>query len=271
MAFFTRGELQIYYEIAGAGKPLVLSHAIGRDCSQIKRYLGQPAGYQVIRWDAPAHGQTDLPEDTRSLNFSNFAEILADLLAHLEIGKAILGGISMGAATTATYCCRWPQRVRAAILIRPAWAIRPHPPSLEILELAGQLLTERTPEDARHAFVHSAQYQRLQVVAPTAAAQLMEHFDESNIKRCIRLLRLPSSAPIQNWQEIAAHTIPALVVNATNDPFHPFEVAQQWAKHWPSSKLVSIPSAFEEAQIHTVELRRVINDFLQSLELSNPC
>src|SRR6478672_1247991 len=176
MASFLHDGIRFHYEDDGAGPALVLCHAIGRDVGQIQRYIGIPPSFRVIRWDARAHGFTEPVGPVDRLNFSSFAHDLASLLDHLEIEKAVVGGISMGAATSIAFCCRWPSRVRGAILIRPAWLAEPHPNSLKCLELIGRLLSETSLDMARERFRKSTEYYALRSKSSRAAQNLLSEF-----------------------------------------------------------------------------------------------
>jgi pimeloyl-ACP methyl ester carboxylesterase len=266
MGYFLRDGVRFHYEDVGAGAPLALSHAITRDARQVRQYIGTPLSCRVIRWDARGHGLTEPLGAFERLNFSCFADDLAALLDYLEIGRVILGGLSMGAATTVAFCCRWPSRVRAAILVRPAWLAEPHPKSLRCLELIGHLLRQNSLDEAREKFLESEEYRYLHSASPQAAEQILREFECPFVsERAAQRLQIIASAPIDSWQQLKACDMPMLVVGCTNDPFHPIEVAGKWVEHLPNARFEAIPSTFDNRDQHIHRLREVICSFLKSL------
>ena len=266
MASFLHDGIRFHYEDDGEGCPLVLCHAIGRDTGQIQRYIGTPPLFRVVRWDARAHGLTEPLGPVERLNFSSFADDLAALLDHLEIERAVVGGISMGAATSIAFSCRWPSRVRAGILIRPAWLAEPHPNSLKCLELIGRLLSENTLDHARERFLESTEYCDLRRKSSQATQNLLSEFGQPlAAQRAVRYLQITASAPIDDWRQLALCDMPILVVGCDKDPFHPLEVAVEWADHLPNAYFAAVPSPLEDTDEHIQQLRETIHRFLQSL------
>jgi pimeloyl-ACP methyl ester carboxylesterase len=243
-----------------------LCHAIGRDVGQIQRYIGTTPSFRTIRWDARAHGLTEPLGPIERLNFSSFADDLASLLDHLEIERAVVGGISMGAATSIAFSCRWPSRVRAAILIRPSWLAEPHPNSLKCLELIGRLLSENSLDQARGRFLESAEYYALLGKSSQAAQNLLSEFEQpSSVARAVRYLEITASAPIADWRQLTLCDMPILVIGCDKDPFHPLEVALEWADHLPNAQFAPVTSPLEDTDEHIHQLRETIYRFLQTL------
>jgi pimeloyl-ACP methyl ester carboxylesterase len=266
MPYFLRGGIRFHYQDVGVGPPLVLSHAIGRDIAQIQRYVGTPPRFRVVCWDARAHGLTDPVGPLEQLSFAAFADDLTALLDHLGIEKAIMGGISMGAATSMAVCSRWPSRVRAAILIRSAWLAEPFPASLRSIELIGRLLSQGPASQARKQFLESEEYRTLRRASAQAADQILSEFDHpSAVERAPRFVRITASAPIDDWQQLETCNMPSLVVACANDPFHPLEVSRTWVRHLPNARLAMVSSPIENPDQHICQLRQTISEFLSTL------
>lgn len=103
---------QLYYEIYGAGHPLVLLHAGIADCrqwdDQIEAYAER---YLVIRYDQRGWGRSDAPAGPVA-----FHEDLAGLLVALGIERAHVLGISMGGTTAIDFALTHPQMVSSLAL-----------------------------------------------------------------------------------------------------------------------------------------------------------
>ena len=106
----------MYYEIHGAGMPLVLIHGGG---SNIRTTFGRvlPAlaiDHRVIAVEMQAHGRTE--DIDRPLSFAQDADDIAALLSDLKIEKANIFGFSNGASTTLQFAIRHPDRVNKIIV-----------------------------------------------------------------------------------------------------------------------------------------------------------
>jgi pimeloyl-ACP methyl ester carboxylesterase len=90
--------IELYYEIHGSGKPLVLLHGGFGSIEMFGPVLTELSkSRQVIGVDLQGHGRT-LPGD-RPMTFQNLATDVAGLIKWLGYDRADLMGYSMGAAT----------------------------------------------------------------------------------------------------------------------------------------------------------------------------
>lgn len=108
--------LQMYYEIHGAGKPLVLIHGGG---STIETSFGRvipalAANRQVIAVELQAHGRTS--DRNADLSFTQDADDVAALLEKLQVSKADFFGFSNGGTTALQIAIRHPKLVDHLIL-----------------------------------------------------------------------------------------------------------------------------------------------------------
>src|SRR5687768_11788452 len=91
--------VRIYYETYGHGKPLVLAYGLGGNTTEWAPQI--PAfskKYRLILWDPRGHGQSDSPSSPHHYGNGESSYDLLALLGHLEIPKAHVGGLSMGAS-----------------------------------------------------------------------------------------------------------------------------------------------------------------------------
>lgn len=108
--------LQLYYELHGSGKPLVLLHGGGSTINATYgRVLQQlAAGHRVIAIELQAHGRTK--DIDRPLSFEQDADDVAALLQQLHIAQADFMGFSNGATTCLQLAIRHPQLVSKLVL-----------------------------------------------------------------------------------------------------------------------------------------------------------
>lgn len=128
-AYASVNGLKMYYEIHGAGKPLVLIHGGGSTIyTTFGRVLNDLAkSHKVIAVEMQAHGHT--VDIDRPLSFQQDADDIAALLKDLAIDNANVFGFSNGASTTLEFAIRHPELTNKIIVAStfykragaPAW------------------------------------------------------------------------------------------------------------------------------------------------------
>ena len=97
------GEIEVFYEDHGSGKPVVLIHGwplSNRSWEkQLPVLLG--AGYRVIAYDRRGFGGSSKPSS--GYNYEVFADDLHQLMTKLDLNDAVLVGFSMGGGEVARY------------------------------------------------------------------------------------------------------------------------------------------------------------------------
>ena len=112
--------LNLYYEIHGAGEPLVLLHGGLGAIDMFGEILPLLAkGRQVIGVDLQAHGRT--ADIDRPLTFEAMADDIAALLKHLGMPKADVMGYSIGAGVALRTAIRHPEVVNRLVLVSTAF------------------------------------------------------------------------------------------------------------------------------------------------------
>jgi pimeloyl-ACP methyl ester carboxylesterase len=97
------GNIDLYYEDHGAGKPVVLVHGwplSGRSWEKQVTVLLN-AGYRVVTYDRRGFGDSSKP--TTGYNYDTFAKDLHKLITMLELRNLTLVGFSMGGGEVARY------------------------------------------------------------------------------------------------------------------------------------------------------------------------
>jgi pimeloyl-ACP methyl ester carboxylesterase len=113
----TDDRVRIYYEEHGRGTPLVLAYGIGGNTDMWDTNTpALAARHRVILWEPRGHARSDSPEDPARYSFARWALDLRDLLDHLRIRRAHVGGLSLGGGIATRFALRWPGRVRSLIV-----------------------------------------------------------------------------------------------------------------------------------------------------------
>src|SRR5919108_6367792 len=107
--FLETNGARIYYEIDGAGEPLVLIHAgVANLCMWDEQVTAFRDEYRVVRYDTRGFGRTE----TDAVEFSNRAD-LAALLDHLGETAAHVVGMSRAGSIALDFAIEYPDRVRS--------------------------------------------------------------------------------------------------------------------------------------------------------------
>ncbi len=112
--------LNVYYEVHGAGRPLVLLHNDGLNVSVWRALLPHLArSFRVVAYDRLGHGKSDVPPPAPPYTHEVGAGDLAELLGHLAIERPSLFGVSGGALVATAFTLAHPGRVPALVLAEP--------------------------------------------------------------------------------------------------------------------------------------------------------
>lgn len=108
--------VDLFYEVKGAGEAIVFTHGASWDHKQWQPQIDALSdSYKTICWDVRGHGQSSLPEG--KVNSDDFSDDLVGLLQHLNVKQAHLCGLSMGGHISLQTAIRYPETVRSLILI----------------------------------------------------------------------------------------------------------------------------------------------------------
>src|SRR5437016_3420910 len=108
--------MEMYYEIRGAGEPLVLLHGgAGAGINWSLIFKDDPAGYRLIVPDLRGHGRSTNP--SAAFTFRQSALDVFAMLDHLGIERFKAIGMSLGAKTLLHIATQQPARVEAMVLV----------------------------------------------------------------------------------------------------------------------------------------------------------
>jgi len=97
------GNIDLYYEDHGSGKPVVLIHGYPLNGASWEKQLPVllDAGHRVITYDRRGFGKSSQP--TEGYNYDTFAQDLHQIVNHLKLRDFALVGFSMGGGEVARY------------------------------------------------------------------------------------------------------------------------------------------------------------------------
>jgi pimeloyl-ACP methyl ester carboxylesterase len=109
--------IDIEYQDGGSGAPVLLSHgysATGRMWDGQRQAMGNR--YRIISWDMRGHGSTSSPDDPAQYSHALTVEDMRALLGHLGIGRAVIGGLSLGGTMSLAFYRAHPELTRALVI-----------------------------------------------------------------------------------------------------------------------------------------------------------
>jgi pimeloyl-ACP methyl ester carboxylesterase len=108
--------LNLYYEIHGAGEPLILLHGGLQATEVLDEILPSLANVRrVIAVDLQAHGRT--ADIDRPLSYEAMADDIAALMKYLGIAKADVMGYSLGGGVALRTAIQHPDAVRKLVVV----------------------------------------------------------------------------------------------------------------------------------------------------------
>ncbi|WP_106293226.1 alpha/beta fold hydrolase [Arcticibacter pallidicorallinus] len=212
--------LKMYYEIHGAGAPLVLIHGGG---STIETTFGRiitklSENHKVIAVEMQAHGHTS--DIDRPLSFQQDADDIAMLLKTLNINKANVFGFSNGASTTLQFAIRHPQMTNK-IIVGSTFFKKSGAPDW-FWDMMSKPSFEGMPQPYKDAF--------LKVNPDTSALYRMYERDVARMQ----------SFPDIPEQQMKSITAPSFIIIGDNDVVR-VEHAVEMHNLIPNSRLAIIP------------------------------
>jgi pimeloyl-ACP methyl ester carboxylesterase len=213
--------IEMYYELRGAGAPLVLLHGgTGAGVNWNLVFKDAPAGYQLVVPDLRGHGRSTNPSG--EFTFRQSALDVFAMLDHLGVEQFKAIGVSLGAKTLLHMATQRPARVEAMVLV----SATPYFP-----EQARAIMRQVSPDNRTEA-----EWAQMR--------QWHKHGDEQ-----IRALWKMANAFKDSYDDmnftpplLSTITARTLIVHGDRDPLYPVDMAVGLYDSIPRSYLWIIPN-----------------------------
>ena len=117
MPTFSSDGVDIHYEVAGEGYPLVLSHEFAGDIASWEPQVNFfSRRYQVITYCHRGYPPSGVPDDPAAYSQDHQVEDLYRLMQHLGIDQAHIHGLSMGGTLTIGFAIAHPEMCRSLVI-----------------------------------------------------------------------------------------------------------------------------------------------------------
>lgn len=179
-------DIQLHYIEQGQGQPLIMLHGNGESSDYFVHQIAHfRSNYRVIALDTRGHGQS--PRGEKPFSIKQFAEDLHDFMDEKGIAKAILLGFSDGGNIALEFALKYPERIDKMIVdganLFPKGVKPLYQWPVEIGYRIAKLFSEKSEKALRNA----------------------------------EMLGLMVNEPHIDPSELAAITLPVLVVSGTKD------------------------------------------------------
>lgn len=252
----------IVYRSSGKGLPFHFQHGLGSNLEQPQGLLKDLTGIQLVSMDCPGHGSAVLPAE-KVPSFAYYAEEVIRLMDQLQLSQAIFGGISMGAGISTYIALHYPERVRALVLIRPAWLDQGNPENLQILNTAADYIEL---DQGKEQFTLLPEFKSIEAAVPNAAQSVLGVFANTQRTEIPTVLQaMVQDRPFEDLQSLKHIDLPCLIIGNEDDPLHPFGMAEEIHKHIPNSQLEKVTSRYIDDAQHRQTVYQTISKFIDNL------
>ena len=231
----------IVWDRAGAGPTMIWGHGLtssraAEDESGFVDWATIRRSVDAVRYDARGHGESGYSAEASTYAWSGLATDQLALADELGVDRFVSGGASMGTGTALHVAVQAPERVRALVLVIPPTAWETRAEQVDMYETMAQIIERRGVETLIRAgadrpvpdpYADDDDYTR-------RTADRMRALDTSvyaGIMRGAAYAQLPSR------DEVAAISVPTLILAWTGDPGHPVSTADELDRLIPETEL----------------------------------
>ncbi|MFL5296185.1 MAG: alpha/beta fold hydrolase [Phenylobacterium sp.] len=239
MAVTTANGIEIYYERAGVGPPLLFISGTGGDLRNKPNVFDGPLAksFDVLTYDQRGLGRTEKPDVAYTM--ADYADDAAALMAGQGWDEALVVGVSFGGMVAQELALRHPERVKRLVLActSPGGAGGASFPFHEIAHLKGEararylIPISDTRRDDAWADAHPEQY--AQFVALGAADPYAHEAGHAMGAR----RQLEARAGHDTWERLPTIACPVMIAGGRYDGIALPATQEKMAARIPGAKL----------------------------------
>jgi 3-oxoadipate enol-lactonase len=224
------------------GRAVVLLHGL----TASRRYVVmgssalQRSGHRVVAYDARGHGSSSPAPTPEDYTYAALTDDLVAVLDALDIDRAVLAGVSMGAHTCLRLALELPERVAGLVAITPAFDPVEYSDPQRLARW--DALSDALRTGGVEGFAEAFGVQRIpegwrETVGRALRQRMAVH--EHPVAVADALRAVPRSAPFADLHALEQIECPAIVVGSRDeaDPGHPLQMARRYAELLPDARL----------------------------------
>jgi pimeloyl-ACP methyl ester carboxylesterase len=196
-------------------------------------------GFRVVTVDLVGHGRSARPDDVRAHSMTIYADLVAELVEHLELERPVVGGTSLGANVTLELAHRHPGSARALVIEMPV--LEHALTAVGLIFLPVMLGLQLGAPVLRHLAAVARRVPRSNYLVDMGLDWIRQ--DPEPSLAVLRGLMFGEIGPTRTQRREIHH--PALVIGHHNDPLHPFSDSGMLVDEMPGARLVEANSILE--------------------------
>jgi pimeloyl-ACP methyl ester carboxylesterase len=250
---------RIYFQDTGGDSvPLVLAHGFLMDRTMFDPQIEEFAGtFRMITWDQRGFGQTEF--DSQPFTYWDSADDCLALLDHLDIDRAVLGGMSQGGFIALRAALTAPDRVTALILLG-SQAGAEDPANIPVYQGMIDDWVTNGPSDELAAIVADI------IIAHPGENERWVAKWKARPKELIREPGRTLLGRDDISDRLGEIGVPAVVIHGTEDTAIPMERAEALAAGLPGAgDVVKVPGGHAANLTHPEPVNAAIGKFLSGL------
>jgi len=260
--------IEIAYETAGKGTPIVLIHGHPFDHTmwypQVEAFS---PNYKVITPDLRGYGKSSLPA-TRATRFEDYATDILLLLDHLKIDSFHLGGLSMGGQIIMEIFRQAPDRIKTLIFADTFAGLDTPEAKQKRYEDAARL-----EKDGMDAYADEVIYKMIKPAhvssMPSVADHVIKMMKATSPVAAATAMRARSERIDYLTETLPKIDIPTLVIVGRDDEFTPVAKAKELKENLQNCKLVIIEDAGHMPNLEQpYQFNKAVLGFLESVNYS---
>jgi non-heme chloroperoxidase len=268
----TRDGIDLYFKTWGTGRPVVLIHGwpLSADSWDDQAMALADAGFRAIAYDRRGFGRSEQPWS--GYDYNTLADDLADVMAATEATADVaIVGFSMGGGEVARYLSRYKGKgVSQAALISSVvpYMLKTPDNSDGVDPAVFAQMTAGMKQDRAHFFAgFFKDFYGVGLVSHPVSSELIENSVDVAMQASLKatLACAESFATTDFRPDLAAFTMPSLVIHGTADKTVPIDAAgRAAAKGIPQAKLIEYDGA--PHGLFATEKERLTHDLLAFLK-----
>jgi pimeloyl-ACP methyl ester carboxylesterase len=262
-SFKTRDGCKVNYVDEGDGLPVLWQHGLGATQAQVAEVFPESSRFRRITMECRGHADSELGA-LEGLSIQQFADDAVGLLDHLGVRRAVVGGISLGAAIALRLAIHNPGRVSGLIVARPAWINEAAPERLRIYIDVAELLAQYGSERGLTRLEASERYRLVMRQSPDNAASIRGFFTREPASTVALLSRIPAQGPGVTREQMSRLELPTLVIANEGDYVHSIAMAAAVAELIPGAALKIIPSKNSNRGAYVEAFKVALAEFLSN-------
>lgn len=231
--------LELAAETFGEGEPIIFAHGLTGNRHFSRRQFSPLADrYRIVIYDQRGHCDSTPIIDPALYDLPRMAEDLRAVMDYFQVVQAIVGGESMGAATTLAFALKYPARVKVLLLTAPAFCDLPNPAAEGVRAMSREIVELGMGNFVKLSAARLGEVGASPQVIATITEMQSSHDPTSLAVACQTVIDWMTD----DWARAAYLTAPTCIIAWQNDNLHPYDWACRLASTIPHAHLETLPS-----------------------------